>query len=166
MLKVFLHRSTNIRKIYFKYFCSKETFYFIAKEFLKMEYRSQFNFHGNENMEDRNRKVEYFCQNIELIKINKIIIRWKSNKVEGKIDFTMDTLLEYLIWRRGSPRARLRDRSFRSRLGSFCCVSRGKLAAPSAVESTIAGHKRTEKIIRQLIRAEPRRIPPSYAVSR
>lgn len=33
-----------------------------------MEYRSQFNFHGNENMEDRNRKVEYFCRNIELIK--------------------------------------------------------------------------------------------------
>lgn len=68
LLKVFLYRSTNIRKIYFKYFCSKGTFYFIAKEFLKMEYRSQFNFHGNENMEDRNRKVEYFCRNIELIK--------------------------------------------------------------------------------------------------
>lgn len=51
-----------------EYFCSKETFYlsdifyYFEKKFLKMEYRSQFNFHGNKNTEDHNRKIEYFCQ--------------------------------------------------------------------------------------------------------
>lgn len=88
---------------------------------------------------------------IELIKINN------SMKIIKKNRFYDRYIVEYLIWRRGSPRARLRDRSSRSRLGSFCCVSRDKLAAPSAVESTITGHKRTKKIIRQLIRAKPRR---------
>ena len=58
---------------------------------------------------------------------------------------------EYLIWRRGSPRARLRDLSFRFRWGSFCCVLRGKSVAPSAVGSAIGTYKRTEKIIRQLM---------------
>lgn len=60
-----------ILNLYYKmgYFCSKGTFYLsdifgkdsAAKKFFKMEYRSQFNFHGNENMEII-RKVEYVCQ--------------------------------------------------------------------------------------------------------